>query len=180
MNKLILILLSLGLFFSCKYDSQIKPESTISNNSDSLYIKRYTNGMVKEICQVINGKLDGKFFSFFEDGSKMKEYNFEKGIQSGLQYAFFRGCKISEIYFENGKENGWARFFHPGCDHVRDEGAYLYGKREGLWYDYRNKRLTSISIYKLDSIVKVQFQGDTNDESISEQPELEEDCGSCN
>ena len=87
---------------------------------NELYYKKFTdNPFTGEISGIENGsfkngKMNGEWLRYYENGQLNEKVNFKDGKRDGL----------SETYFENGQ--------------LKDKGNYKDGKEEGLW-EYFNK-----------------------------------------
>ena len=85
---------------------------------NELYYKKFTdNPFTGEISGIENGsfkngKMNGEWLRYYENGQLNEKVNFKDGKRDGL----------SETYFENGQ--------------LKDKGNYKDGKEEGLWEAY--------------------------------------------
>jgi len=91
----------------------------------------YPNGQKKYVGFFKDGKKDGKWIFWFENGNKWSEGYLNKGIRTG----------DAKVYHENGK-----LFF---------TGKYVNGKKDGKWtfYDDNGKKVNEI-IFKNGKKVK--------------------------
>ena len=105
-----------------------------------------------------NGKLEqeGKYLSkerphglwkwYYEDGSKWREENFERGVEEGLLIEWNDSQKVvtKGEFIEGLKEGKW--YYNIG-DHT-EEGDYIAGNKEGEWkHFYENNQLNYIGSY---------------------------------
>ena len=102
----------------------------------------YNNGKVKILFYVKDGKKDGLFTKWHENGQKREETNFKNGKLDGIGASWHEnGQKSSEINFKNGKEDGlYTKWDENGVK--QSEENYKDGKLDGqrtLWHDNGQK-----------------------------------------
>ena len=129
MKKLILsALFCLVSFYSFGYQ--------IDENFTGQVIKKYKNGQVKSIENFKNGKLNGEFKEFFENGSLFQMGTFKNGDMKNIK-----------VFYENGnlkfKQNlkdrkGKYRGYYPN-GMLEAEGEVFQGDEIGLWKYYNEE-----------------------------------------
>ncbi|HET6243267.1 MAG: hypothetical protein H0V01_01755 [Bacteroidetes bacterium] len=121
MKKLLILLIPfLLVFFSCN-QSQIAEErnetpletspelktEVIKSGEMALHKTFYKNGQLRIQGNMLNGKREGKWVSFYEDGMPWSETWFDKGRKHGSTTTWNSdGKKYYEGHFENNKESG--------------------------------------------------------------------------
>ena len=119
--RCIVLFAILSILFSCS--SSLDQKNLIHNqidfNSselayDSLFIRKHANGNIKISGAILNSKREGKWTSYFENGTKQSEHNYQNGILNGNSVVF------------NPKGN------------VLYQGFYLEGKQHGKWIYYNS------------------------------------------
>lgn len=130
MKNLWIILIGLGLFTSCGQQESAAPEQELIERVDETFpdgkpkaisflpssgneiVKQVTyheNGQIKTEGSFSNGKRDGEWKSFYEDGTPWSLNTYKEGILDGAYMA----------WHENGQ--------------VRIEGQYINGVETGIW-----------------------------------------------
>ena len=93
-------------------DSSSAVRFTITNKQDSVIqegesIQRYKNGVIKMRGQMKNGKREGAWKSWYEDGTQWSETAFKEGIKNGPTTTWYEnGKKRYEGYYTNDNESG--------------------------------------------------------------------------
>ena len=139
MKKLILsALFCLVTFYSFAYQ--------IDKNFTGQIVKKYKDGQVKSIENFKNGKLNGEFKEFFENGSLFQTGTFKNGDMKNIK-----------VFYENGKlkfeqnlkdRKGKYRGYYPNGQ-LEVEGEVFQGDEIGLWKYYNeNGNLSSEGMYK--------------------------------
>lgn len=138
MKNVITLLLILTLFIGCTTKEESSTENlNISITSptkitDGEVIEYHKNGVVKIKGTLKNGKREGQWQSFFENGSLQSENKYVKGILSGKTAA----------YYPNGNLN-----------YV---GLYINDLKDGVWYFYlENGTLDKEVVFKEGEKIKV-------------------------
>ena len=96
----------------------------------------------------LNGKIEGKAFEYYIDGSVYTEMNFKNGLKDGIERTFFRNGKIYlEVPFKEGQKHGaYKEYTLEG--NLEQEGNFVEGNEEGEWKVYHyNGNLASIINY---------------------------------
>ncbi len=99
--------------FTIKMSNSSAEEDSIPQNGE--YIKRYKNGNVEMQGMMKNGKRDGLWKSFYDDGTPWSKTTFKDGIKNGP----------TTTWYENGK--------------IRYEGSYENDSEKGVWKYYDEK-----------------------------------------
>ena len=128
MKKLILsALFCLVTFYSFAYQ--------IDENFTGQIIKKYKNGQVKSIENFKNGKLNGEFKEFFEDGKLFQIATFKNGDMKNIKVFYENGNLKFEQNLKDRK--GKYRGYYPNGQ-LEAEGEVFQGDEIGLW-KYYNK-----------------------------------------
>ena len=144
MKKLILsVLFCLVSFYSFAYQ--------IDENFTGQVIKKYKNGQVKSIENFKNGKLNGEFKEFFENGSLFQIGTFKNGDMKNIK-----------VFYENGKlkfeqnlkdRKGKYRGYYPNGK-LEVEGEVFQGDEIGLWKYYSEEGNLLKTEYKNQKLKK--------------------------
>lgn len=80
------------------------------------YEVKYPSGIVKMKGFYINGKREGQWVSFFENGQKQSEGFFKNGLRDGKALVYYQNGQLYyEGYYKDGKEVGkWIFFDQQG------------------------------------------------------------------
>ena len=129
MKKLILsALFCLVTFYSFAYQ--------IDENFTGQVIKKYKNGQVKSIENFKNGKLNGEFKEFFENGSLFQIGTFKNGDMKNIKVFYENGNLKFEQNLKNRK--GKYRGYYPNGK-LEVEGEVFQGDEIGLWKYYNEE-----------------------------------------
>ena len=155
-NHLIISLLILSVGFSQKeYDINHVLEKK------GIYIKKFSdeevNGRVyqmfgdmkMDLGYIKNGKKEGLWTWWFENGEKKNEGTFKDGKENGLhKWWYENGHKSEERTYKNGIKDGlWTKWYNNGQKGI--EETYKDGELNGLethWYE--NGQKSSEKTYK--------------------------------
>lgn len=88
---------------------------------------------MKIIFDVVNGKKEGKFESYYPNGKMLMSGNMKNNRNVGeWKYFYANGNLESEGIFENDKPIGkWSWYYPDGT--LRQTGYYASGKRDSIW-----------------------------------------------
>lgn len=121
MRYLIFLPLFIFAVSSCKStqtetDNKSKSADTtaVAGESEN-YVEYHPNGLVKITGKKINGKREGLWRSYYEDGKQWSETTFRNGVKNGR----------TRTYYENGM--------------MRYSGQYKDDERVGVWKFYNDK-----------------------------------------
>ena len=129
MKKLILsILFCLVSFYSFAYQ--------IDENFTGQIVKKYKDGQVKSIENFKNGKLNGEFKEFFENGSLFQIGTFKNGDMKNIKVFYENGKLKFEQNLKNKK--GKYRGYYPNGK-LEVEGEVFQGDEIGLWKYYNEE-----------------------------------------
>jgi len=99
-----------------------------------------------------NGKLEGIWEGYWEDGSLHSKGNFKNNLKDGYWEDYWRGGQVgTRGNFENGIKVGeWV--VYPTNSKLYSKGTYVNNKREGEWKEYyiSNDKLYSKGTYVND------------------------------
>ena len=115
--KLFILLISIISCTSSGEDSNLINQSKVESEikSDSL-IKHYDNGNVKIAGSLVNNLREGLWVSYFENGTKQSEHNYNDGLLNGSITVFINSGKL--LY----------------------QGFYVEGKQHGKWIYYNKEQ----------------------------------------
>ena len=129
MKKLILsVLFCLITFYSFDYQ--------IDENFTGQVIKKYKSGQVKSIENFKNGKLNGEFKEFFENGSLFQIGTFKNGDMKNIKVFYENGNLKFEQNLKDRK--GKYRGYYPNGI-LEVEGEVFQGDEIGLWKYYNEE-----------------------------------------
>ena len=118
---------------------------------DDVYVKKFSDEILNgEVFKMFgemkvplgnmkDGKKEGKWADWYENGHKKQETTFKDGKPDGLMTGWYpHGQKWREETFKDGQKDGlWIEWHENG--QKRLEGNYKDGKQDGLWtYWYEN------------------------------------------
>ena len=129
MKKLILsALFCLVSFYSFGYQ--------IDENFTGQIIKKYKDGQVKSIENFKNGKLNGEFKEFFENGSLFQVGTFKNGEMKNIRVFYENG----NLKFEQNLKDRKGRYkgYYPNGQ-LEEEGEIFQGEKIGVWRYYNEE-----------------------------------------
>lgn len=152
------ILTSCGNYNS-KYDYRWGNDGLIYNiNNDKLFTGnvRDTSNVIIEF-QVVNGKKNGLFESYYLDGQIEKSGFILNDNNEGLwEYYYPNGQLESEGNFDNNLPEGkWISYYSNG--NKKCEGSYKQGKQDKVWIYYDGEgNVINMIIYEDGKFVDIQ------------------------
>ena len=129
MKKLILsVLFCLMSFYSFGYQ--------IDENFTGQVIKKYKDGQVESIENFKNGKLNGEFKEFFENGSLFQVGTFKNGEMKNIRVFYENG----NLKFEQNLKDRKGRYkgYYPNGQ-LEEEGEIFQGEKIGVWRYYNEE-----------------------------------------
>jgi antitoxin component YwqK of YwqJK toxin-antitoxin module len=99
MKKMILI--SMMMVSAVVFSQDKPPLESLDDDITATYY--YSNGNVKQVGDFIDGKLEGKWISYSEDGTIIAIAQYREGIKQG-KWRYFEGPYITKIVeYKNNK-----------------------------------------------------------------------------
>ena len=145
MKKLILsVLFCLVSFYSFGYQ--------IDESFTGQVIKKYKNEQVKSIENFKNGKLNGEFKEFFENGSLFQIGTFKNGDMKNIKVFYENGNLKFEQNLKDRK--GKYRGYYPNGI-LEVEGEVFQGDEIGLWKYYNEEGNLLKTEYKNQKFKKI-------------------------
>ena len=110
---------------------------------DGIYYKSFTDvpftGEVtgKKNGSFKNGKKEGSWFNYHDNGQLWGKGNFKNGFQNGYWEGYWFNGQISfKGNYKNGNKEGfWIKYYKTG--QLESEGEYIDNKIEGYFIEYR-------------------------------------------
>ena len=108
----------------------------IDENFTGQVIKKYKDGQVESIENLKNGKLNGEFKEFFEDGSLFQVGTFKNGDMENVKVFYENG----NLKFEQNLKDRKGRYkgYYPN-GMLEVEGEVFQGDEIGLWKYYNEE-----------------------------------------
>jgi len=92
--------------------------------------------LLKEKFEFTDGMLDGKSFSYYENGSLKWRGNYEDGKMAGKwEFWDVNGTKYCEVYFNNDVYNGPYKLWHSNGK-LKETGEFSNNSKTGKWITY--------------------------------------------
>ena len=152
MKRLLLIVLPLLLIFGCF--EHINEETLIDKDglkyhpdtkelySGKVFKNRMGGGKEFE-GSYKDGKKDGLWTRWYENGQKKREFTFKDGKEDGLWTGWYEnGQKMKEGTQKNNRQDGkWTWWYENG--QKKEEGNFKDGKKDGLyteWFESGKKK----------------------------------------
>ena len=122
------------------YGDVIQAEYTLKEGNLEGSLKTYyENGELKKQGFYKNGKANGKFIEFDENGNKTAEYNMLEDQPNGLATIFEKNKKSIEKVYEKGELNGQYTEYYYDDDNnlnMKVQGFYKSDEKNGTWYTF--------------------------------------------
>ena len=111
-------------------EKQLIDSSKTEISQDKSYIEKFSNGKIKVSGEIVKGKREGKWFSYFENGTKQSEHNYLNGKLHGNM----------DVFSLNGK--------------LLYQGFYLHGKQHGKWIYYERSSKENKEVWYENGVKK--------------------------
>ena len=81
-----------------------------------MFIRKHANGNIKISGAILNSKREGKWTSYFINGTKQSEHNYQNGILNGNSVVFSpTGNVLYQGFYLEGKQHGkWIYYTSAG------------------------------------------------------------------
>jgi antitoxin component YwqK of YwqJK toxin-antitoxin module len=115
-----------------------------------------------------NGKEDGLYELFHENGQLEFRQNYKNGKQDGLREYYYENGQLEfRQNYKNGKEDGLLESYYENGQ-LKQRGNYKDEERDGLWEDFYLKgQLLSFRTYKEGQII-ISEHYDKNNQRITD------------
>jgi antitoxin component YwqK of YwqJK toxin-antitoxin module len=157
-------LMSHGIFRNLQKDSiwtNFGPSGRLSNKEtyfkDSLHGQKVVffvpedpedrSQRVSAVMNYVNGKLQGEYVEYFNDGVVMRKGNYENGKMTGPWEEFHPNGKRSILYrYKNGVKHGYSIAYDTNMNRIGEQYFY-YGRRlEGAELEDKLRRMKEAGI----------------------------------
>ena len=142
-----------GSIFSLFDDGINESEGSLKNGKlDGEWIEWYNNGQMLIKENYLNGIKDGSYSSWNDNGQKLVQGIFRNGDQDGLwTYWYENGQKEKEMTFSKGKMNGlWTWFYKNGS--IKGKGTYKNGQKNGKWSFWNDNEIKDEEYNYIDGV----------------------------
>jgi antitoxin component YwqK of YwqJK toxin-antitoxin module len=104
--------------------------------------------MLKELFEFVNGVMDGRCTSYYEDGSIKWEGSYKKGKSFGKwEYWDNNGSKYCEAHFDNDLYDGPYMSWHANGQ-LKEAGQFTENIKTGKWTVYDDRgNVVDVSVY---------------------------------
>jgi len=157
------------LYVTATYSSA--PQNYKKSNQDGCW-KSFSSGLLKEEGNFKDGKKEGVWKYYNEEGRLMREVNYKKGERHGLVKVYRKKgmLKKEETYKQDKKEGLYKAYYYNG--QLIEKGNYKEDQKEGLWKFYtKNGTLSYEGKYKNNDKEGEWFLYDVNEKVVSKQNE---------
>ncbi|MGE0930851.1 toxin-antitoxin system YwqK family antitoxin [Peijinzhouia sedimentorum] len=136
----------LSLIFSSCLESNEGLKNSVNNieihyNDDSTRVLSFGS--------VNKNKKDGEWYFFDQSGKVQKIQTFKNGVLNGPVTEFLCCQKFSTYTYKNGKLEGEV-IYYSSDGNISSKGYFIAGKLNGIWIDFYNNELLSVSIFNND------------------------------
>lgn len=127
-----------GLYKEWDNNGKLRLEANYKNDELHGHYIKYEDEKVSKDIWYSNGKIDGKYKSYWDNGNPYVEIEYEDGKMNGKFTAYYPDGSIKkEGYNKEDKKVGiWKSYYENG--QIRVEENYIKGVQEGRyrkWYD---------------------------------------------
>ncbi len=141
MKRIFIPFLSLALLFSCgnsdqnaesegKNEAEIITEPTVQEKTipDGDYVEYHENGALSIQGQILNGRKEGLWVSFHDNGNKQSESTYSNGVLHGKTATFHPNGQLMYLgYFKHGERDAVWAFYNENGTQLK-EVIYDSGK----------------------------------------------------
>ena len=133
-------------------------QSYKNGKRDGIWKKWYENGQLACEVNYNNGVLDGIAKIYHENGKLEREVSFNANKEEGIIQAFFPSGKINATCsFKEGKENGTSYYYYENGQ-IRAKFNYLNGLRNGKCQSYfKNGKLRGEGNFLNDQSINIKI-----------------------
>jgi len=151
------------------YSGGVKERYTLKDGKkNGKYQSYYSDGTLECVCNYVAGKMTGTFTLYHENGNVKYTGTMLNGKKNGLIIEYDDdGSKISEANYTNGVLNGKYTFFHPNGK-IKETGTYLNGKYNGLITEYEETGIKSTELTYKNGVAEGKYIVYDADGRISE------------
>lgn len=98
-------------------------------------VERYENGNLKERGKLLNGKKEGKWYYFAENGDTVAVHTFREDLKHGMSFGYENGHIKNKREYKKGIQNGlYIDYYNNG--NLELIGQMKEGKQHGKWVFY--------------------------------------------
>ena len=128
--------------------------------NDSLYtgevFYHLPNGNMDFAGHVINGKVEGEWIHFHDNGEIRNTVSYVNGQAQGKDLSYFSdGVLKEEKHYQNGKLNGVYKLWLDK-DQLEKSGTFKDHKKHGEWRLYEPEMI-KLERYHMDSLIEVEY-----------------------
>jgi antitoxin component YwqK of YwqJK toxin-antitoxin module len=143
-----------GSYEVIKKDDDVVYSQVVQFDTDNCHVSFYDSGQIEKFVSLNkDGKSDGLYTEWYENGQKDEERTYKDGKEDGKWTSWYdNGRKWFEETYKDGKLDGkWTYWFESG--QKKSEETYKDGKLDGKWtYWYENGQKRSENTYKGDEL----------------------------
>ena len=173
MKKLLLLLVSLLLSFNSYGGSQLDftlsdfcyqqpnvqdrggvfyyPNQEVGITASSLCVYKDLYGQYMSKVELVNGKFEGKFIRWWENGQKHQEKHYKNGKLDGKSSGWWSdGRKYYIKNYKNDVLNGLSTQWYETVSQKQGEGEYIDGKANGKWIFWFPNGQIAQEYFKID------------------------------
>src|SRR5690349_6468436 len=89
--KAMLIIIQIALLSSCSSNSDVPLDIPVERRAF------FDDGKLKKRWFLVNNKVNGNFFTYYENGTQRSISNYKDGLQHGKTIAFFKNGKTQSL-----------------------------------------------------------------------------------
>lgn len=108
----------------------------INGKKDGLWLSYHDNGQLDSKGEYKNGEMNGAWVYYHNNGILIGKGNWHKGKRDGLWERYYNNGRLwYKGQYNKGVQHGhWATYEHDG--QLTEKGHYQNGKKEGAWVTY--------------------------------------------
>jgi antitoxin component YwqK of YwqJK toxin-antitoxin module len=164
-NRLVFVLVGIALLSSCKNECKKVKETYPNGKPKTVFIypdcsdttcfqvQHFNDmGLKYDEGYIRNGKEDGLFKTWYDNGKQSAEWEMRNGKGEGYVQCWYEDGKLKKTAFvDNDLENGLVRTCSENGN-WKSEGYVLNDKRNGPWVNLRKDGQWNIRTYKYDML----------------------------
>ena len=126
----------------------------LNGKPEGKWLRYFDNGKIHIKYYYLNGKKNGLWETYYKHGQlRVKETWINGSRQGKFEYYYENGNLKIKGKYKNGKKEGSWEYYHPN-GYIKERGNYIEGKKEGIWkLFFMNGNLRTIFTYKKNEII---------------------------
>ena len=151
------------------------PNQEVGITDSSLCVYKDAYGQYMSKVELVNGKFEGKFISWWENGAKKQEKNYKDGKLDGKWIEMWSDGRVNvERNYVNGKKVSQTNFFYYDDGQIKSITNFNKNNPDGKWTKWdKNGQIQLESIFKDGELITEIYWDKNGQESNYKDGTLE-------